>query len=188
MKIPVWLSKWSVNEGSSNLETQDVIEDWLCQLWPETLLDVGAGAGRYGLTAQELYKCGRLDYPIHTTAVEAWEPYINRNKLSTKYDEVLNIDVRELDNFAYDMVIFGDVLEHMSREDALELWDKVSKQAKHAIIAIPIIHHPQDVGVDGNQYERHVEEDWSVDLVLSSFKNIVSHEAYAVTGAFLAEF
>ena len=51
--------------------------------------------------------------------------------------------MRLIDDFDYDLVIFGDVLEHMTEEDAVKLWNKVSKQARAAIIAIPIIQYPQ---------------------------------------------
>jgi 2-polyprenyl-3-methyl-5-hydroxy-6-metoxy-1,4-benzoquinol methylase len=188
-----WANRWNnglmeLTSGASNVETQGTVESWLKQIWPETLLDIGAGAGRYGLTAQDMYTYGKVREKIHTTAVEVWAPYIDKYKLHTKYDEVINKDVRDIDNFKYDVVIFGDILEHLTKEDALAVWDKVSKQARFAIICIPIIHHPQGAGADGNEHERHLEEDWSVDSVLESFKGIVSHEAFEITGAFLAEF
>jgi hypothetical protein len=75
----------------------------------------------------------------------------------------------------------------MSEEDALKIWDKVSKMAKRAIISIPIIHYHQDA-INGNPYEVHVEEDWDASRVLSTFEGIVEYELFPVTGVFLAEF
>jgi hypothetical protein len=90
-------------------------------------------------------------------------------------------------SFEYDLVILGDILEHMSESDAINLWDKISKQAKYAIISIPIIHYHQDA-INGNPYEVHVEEDWTVERVLEKFSHIVEHKKFEVTGTFIAEF
>lgn len=148
---------------------------------PQSVLDVGAGAGKYG----KLLKS--IDRRIAVTAVEAWSPYVTEFNLQRIYDEVLVTDVRQLDEFSYDLVIFGDVLEHMSEEDALKLWEKVSQQAKYAIIAIPIIHYPQGA-TDGNPFQEHVDEDWSHERVLSSFSGIVDSNLTEVVGTYLAVF
>jgi hypothetical protein len=97
------------------------------------------------------------------------------------------MDVRDVTNFEYDLVILGDILEHMSESDAITLWDKISKQAKYAIISIPIIHYHQDA-INGNPYEVHVEEDWTVEKVLEKFSHIIEHKKFEVTGTFIAGF
>jgi hypothetical protein len=90
-------------------------------------------------------------------------------------------------NFEYDLVILGDILEHMSESDAVSLWDKISKEAKYAIISIPIIHYHQDA-INGNPYEVHVEEDWTMEKVLEKFKGITEYKKFEVTGTFIAKF
>lgn len=187
-----WFYQWSggkptVHSGISNVESQDIIEFWITQRWPETLLDIGAGAGRYGITAQHMYRTKQLTFPIHTTAVEVWEPYIKEHNLHKKYDEVICIDARDIENWDYDLVIFGDVLEHMSREDGIKIWNKAKEQARAAIISIPLGHHPQG-DIAGNQYECHVGDDWSVEDVLATFDGIVDYKVFEQVGAFLAEF
>ena len=75
----------------------------------------------------------------------------------------------------------------MSEAEAIKLWDKISKQAKHAIISIPIIHYHQDA-INGNPYEVHVEEDWNTEKVLEKFHSIIEHVEFPVTGVFVARF
>jgi hypothetical protein len=124
---------------------------------------------------------------VIVNAVEVWQPYIDQFDLVSRYDKLFAMDVRDMDNFAYDLVILGDILEHMSEEDAVSLWEKISKQAKHAMISIPIIHYHQDA-INGNPYEVHVEEDWTMERVLEKFSHIIEHKKFEVTGTFIAEF
>ena len=167
----------------SNPETKPWIAEHIAKIKPKTVLDVGAGKGLYlnllyGVLGKE---------NVHVTAVEVWEDYIQFFMLKMRYDVLIKKDVRKMNDFKYDLVILGDVLEHMSKEDAIELWDKISKQAKYAVISIPIIHHPQEA-VNGNPYEVHVKEDWSTQEVLDSFSGIVDHAKFSVCGAFIAKF
>lgn len=149
---------------------------------PRTILDCGTGSGIYSDIIKENFKDS-----IVLDGIEVWQPYIDEYSLKDKYNSLTKIDVRKHENFNYDLVIFGDILEHMSKEDALSLWGKVSKQAKYAIIAIPIIHYPQGSAF-GNPYEVHVKDDWTVQEVLDSFTNIIEYSAFDITAAFLAKF
>jgi hypothetical protein len=168
--------------GTSDYATKPIIGKWIRQVYPKTVLDVGPGQASFFYLMR-----GVMDFSVHLTAVEVWEPYISLYNLNEKYQVVINDDVRNLEHFNYDLVILGDVIEHMSEEDALKLWDKISKEAKYAIIALPIIHYPQGE-MGGNPYEVHVEEDWSTERVLAKFSHIIDHESYDITGAFLAKF
>lgn len=152
------------------------------QLNPSTVLDVGAGMGDY----LELIKTYMGD-EVKVDAIEVWQPYVEKYKLKERYDNLFVLDAREFNDFKYDLVICGDVLEHMSENDAVELWNKISKSAKNAIISIPIIYHPQDE-YDNNPYEVHVEENWNVEKVLNKFYGIYEHKKFDITGVFLAEF
>src|ERR1043165_2143927 len=101
-------------------------KDWSLERFeyhlPNTVTDVGPGEGTYA----------KLFRPVHEgvwwTAVEIYKPYIAKYKLkSTKtrrmYDEIHVEDVRESEGhlFYRDLVIFGDVLEHVERDDAVTL-------------------------------------------------------------------
>ena len=166
----------------SSYEGKDLSAHWIVDNNIKTILDVGVGAGTYSVILKEKnIKMDKID------GIEAWAPYVEEFDLANKYDNLFQVDAREWEDWNYDLVIFGDVLEHMSKEDALVLWDKVSKQAKHALISIPIIHYPQG-HEHGNPYEEHVKDDWSTIEVIQSFKGIKQYFPYNVVGIFWATF
>ena len=148
---------------------------------PKTVLDVGAGDAIYADLIRAFVPNVKID------GVEIWEPYFEMFGLTQKYTRMLNADIRILKEYDYDIVIFGDVLEHMPKEDAIEVWDRAAKQARWGIITIPIIHNPQEASY-GNPYEVHIKDDWSVEEVLESFSHIVEYERFPITGAFIAKF
>jgi hypothetical protein len=166
--------------GSSS-EGKDLSIDWIKSMQPNNILDVGVGYGVYSRLIRD------TELNVTIDGIEAWEPYIQAFDLNSIYDNLYNVDVRNWDNFNYDLVILGDVLEHMTKDEAIAIWDKVSKSAKYAIISIPIIHYPQNEP-GGNPYQEHIKEDWSTEEVLETFSNIVEHKSYSVVGVFLAKF
>lgn len=168
--------------GFSDPTNKPWTQEKIIELKPTTVLDVGAGQGVY----LDLIRQG-LGAGVIVNAVEVWQPYIDQFDLENRYDKIFAMDVRDLTNFAYDLVILGDVLEHMSEDSAVELWNRISQQARHAIISIPIIHYHQDA-INGNPYEIHVEEDWNTERVLKTFKGIIEHKEFPVTGVFIAKF
>ena len=145
------------------------------------VIDVGAGDG--GNVKRGRAATGELS---HWTGVEVWEPYVGRFGLTELYDEFLRADVRELAPFPEgDVVIFGDVLEHMTKQEAERVWERALKVCRWAILSLPVEHYPQGA-THGNPYERHVTEDWSVPEVIETFPGVVDHWTDGSTGRFLA--
>jgi len=167
--------------GTSHPESRPWSINKILSTNPEVVLDVGAGSGTYHDALKDSGYTGHID------ALEIWQPYVNKFGLEKKYRKVYTEDVRMFSDFNYDVVIFGDILEHMTKEQALSVWDKVSSQANYALIAIPIIHYHQGE-LDGNPYEEHVKDDWSHNEVLSSFTNIIDDWQGEVVGAYWADF
>jgi hypothetical protein len=144
-----------------------------------SVLDVGAGSGTW---AHALRAAG-YNGTIH--AVEVWAPYVREFRLSELYGLVHRGDVRNLHKntwSAYDVAIFGDVLEHMTKDEAVAVWNAAGRCA-HAAIAIPIVHYHQGA-LAGNPYEVHVKDDWSHDEVLATFPGITESQPFTVTGAY----
>lgn len=167
--------------GSAN-EGKEYAAQFIINNNIKTCLDVGPGWGTYSLLIKKYrYEIEQLD------CVEIWAPYVEKYNLRDLYDNVYIDDIRKWNNFNYDLIILGDVLEHMSKEDAVMVWDKVKSSAKHAIISIPIIHLPQGEW-DNNPFETHVKDDWSVSEVLDTFDGIKEHQVFPVVGVFLATF
>ncbi|MET8694705.1 class I SAM-dependent methyltransferase [Streptomyces bauhiniae] len=147
-------------------------KDWSLERFryhlPNTVCDVGPGEGTYA----------KLFRPVHEgvwwTGIEVHRPFVTKYKLkSTKtrrmYDEIHVQDVRESPAhlFHRDCVIAGDVLEHMPREDAVALLQRIaegpddSTGANHILISLPIVESIQGE-VDGNPHEAHLHQ-WDAD-------------------------
>jgi hypothetical protein len=132
---------------------------------PVDVLDIGPGVGTYAklLAGPQV---GRL------ICIEIFEPYVHTYRLREYYDEVIIGDARTTDFPDADIVILGDVAEHMSESDALALWDKASAAARVAVyLSIPIVPYPQG-HIEGNSHEEHVVDDWNHERVLAAFAGI----------------
>lgn len=165
--------------GTSHPETKPWVVERILEAEARTVLDVGAGAGNWLDALREHGFAGRVD------AVELWAPYIDRYHLRYRYHTVIEADVRRMraGQFApYDVVIFGDVLEHMTTEEAVECWS-AARTASHAAIAIPIVPYHQGA-LNGNPHERHVVEDWTDARVRATFPGITAWQTFTVTGAY----
>ena len=167
--------------GTSHPETKPFVLEKALRNKVKTIIDVGAGLGTYS----DYFR--RKNYRPIIDAVEVWEPYIVEFKLRNKYRKVYHEDVRNFSKFNHDLVIFGDVLEHMTPDEAFDVWMKASKGCKYGVICIPIIHYHQDA-INGNPYEVHVKDDWDHDQVMQTFPYVVDSFLGDVTGAYWAKF
>lgn len=142
----------------SAAEGKETVLAWYEEIRPRTVVDVGAGCGTYAevVRAHSPWK-GRW------AAIEAWEPYVGRFGLHGLYDTVVVADARQLVASFYraDLVIAGDVLEHMPRADAVRLLDRIRARATSLIVSIPVLHLDQGAVYD-NPHERHVDQ-WTAD-------------------------
>lgn len=141
---------------TSDQENKDVVVRWYKALRPRSVLDIGAGAGTYSKLIQDK---GRARW----IALEAWTPYIKRYKLADKYDQVIVADARYLDYglISADLVIAGDVLEHMNKDEAKRCIDRFKQHSKAVIISIPLLHLDQDAYM-GNWFEEH-KDHWGYE-------------------------
>lgn len=143
----------------------------------ETVLDVGAGSGTY----RDLFP----NLGIHWTALEIWQPYALKYNLMSKYDELIIDDVRTfefVDN--YDLCFLGDVLEHMTVEEAKAVFAKIRKHCKTVVVSIPLGHYPQEE-FEGNPYEAHVTDNWSHEDVIKTFGQPAEHHIDKEIGVYV---
>lgn len=167
--------------GSIRENDAFVIDTVMDKIRPDSLLDVGPGRGTYA----------DLLGPYCDTwifeAVEVWEPYVELFNLRDKYDHVCVNDIRDHVDFEYDLVIFGDVMEHMTLEEAKAVWSRCADQAKWGMISVPIIHYPQGAEY-GNPFEVHVQEHLTVEDIERHFGPFDYQEVYDVTATFFRRF
>jgi predicted TPR repeat methyltransferase len=142
----------------------------------KTVVDIGPGSGTYIKLIREDAKCC---VDANWIGIEIWKPYIEEFELERRYNQVLNQDVRTVDWAALnpDVVIAGDVLEHMTKEDAVALVDRILQVAKTLIVSIPIRHMPQDEHTYPNPHEAHIKDDWSHEEVVDTWGHYIK-ESY----------
>ena len=110
-----------------------------------TILDMGACDGKWKALLPE-YK--------NMDAVEVYEPNLKQLWL---YRETFHVDAREFQYDWYDLIIFGDIVEHMTPDEARQMLDYAKPRCRDMIIAVPFLYE-QDA-IYGNPYEVHVQDD-----------------------------
>ena len=121
------------------------------------IIDVGAGCGTYADALPDRI----MD------AVEIYEPYITKFKLLSKYNEVFNVNIRDFDCKGYDLMIMGDVLEHLSVFDAQTYLDYAYNVVDYIVIVVP---YQMKQGVyRGNGFERHLQDDLTEEVFLERY-------------------
>jgi hypothetical protein len=149
---------------------------------PESILDVGTGAGDWETLVRSIFS-----YEVKIDGVEIWKPYFDRYSLVEKYNEMFNRSAQEHQNYSYDLVIFGDVLEHMTIDDALLTFNKAKKQANYVLVSVPTINHPQGVHHQ-NPFETHLVDDYTVEKFIGIFGKPKKIKTFPVTSVFLYKF
>jgi hypothetical protein len=132
---------------------------------PVSVLDIGPGVGTYAKLLSEVPTS-------RVSGIEIYEPYVHTYRLNEYYDDITIGDARTVPFPEADVVIIGDVAEHMSEDEALQLWAKAGSAASQAVyLSIPVVHYPQGE-IEGNHHEVHVVDDWNHERVLASFDGI----------------
>src|SRR5688500_13775984 len=118
---------------SSNPETIPTIIEIAWRLSPRSVLDIGAGYGKYGVLFREyleLRHCdGGVDVNAHPRAdarktvridaVEGFPEYVGDLHRAT-YDEIHATNILDFlrHDWSYDLIFMGDVLEHIEKDIA----------------------------------------------------------------------
>ncbi|MBP6851651.1 MAG: hypothetical protein KA164_08620 [Rhodoferax sp.] len=107
---------------------------------PKTIVDIGAGAGKYGRIIRQIEKLCQLK--IHATAVEIDETYIRDYKLHEIYDDIISIDatqlLRQIPGIKGDMCILGDFIEHLPKSDGIDLLNYLLYRFSIVITVVPV--------------------------------------------------
>lgn len=125
-------------------------------------LDVGACDGKwFALLGDYLVMDG----------VEVWKPYIVRNDLTNKYKHLFESDIRSLEYGNYDLIIFGDIIEHLPVEDAQKVIAYAWTHCRDMIVAVPFLH--KQGAKNFNPYEVHVQDDLTPEIFEERFPGFV---------------
>lgn len=134
---------------------------------PSSVLDVGCGFGLWGFLCRMHLDVanGRIQPEMWQTridGIEYFEPYIQRHQRAL-YSSLRIGDVRDLANELepYDLIIAGDVIEHLDKDDGEVVLDQLYAKARSALMVnIPLgvgWEHPEAYG-NPNELHRSVWE------------------------------
>lgn len=126
------------------------------------ILDVGAGEGTY----YDLLG----DYFRNIDGVEIFRPNIDNYNLESKYSNVYNVDICDFRYEYYDVIIFGDVIEHLEVEKAQEVLKYAYNRCKEMIVAVPYCYE-QGIEED-NVYEIHKQADLTKENMLERYPEL----------------
>ncbi len=123
----------------SSSEGKEFFRDWLVHvakpLGFKTFLDVGCGAGTYGKIIREV-----MGRDVQIGAVEIFTEYIERHNLHEIYDKIITGDIRDLppQSIVVDLIIAGDVLEHLAMLESGEVVNRLRKRCRFLWAALPV--------------------------------------------------
>lgn len=113
------------------------------------ILDVGAGEGTYYNLLSDYFK--EID------GVEVFKPNIMNFNLKNKYHRIYNIDIKDFSYGKYDIIIFGDIIEHLEIKEAQDVLEYAYDRCKEMIVAVP---YELEQGIEeDNIYEIHKQAD-----------------------------
>jgi hypothetical protein len=137
------------------------------------ILDIGAGCGTYGTLLKGFFE--------YIDGVEVYEPYIKEFELDKIYNNIFCRDALDVNVHAYDYIIMGDIIEHMTYFEAKKLTTRIHALDKKMMVAIPYM-MPQGA-VGGNDYEIHRQDDLTHKIFLERYPmmhNLFKNEHYGV--------
>jgi hypothetical protein len=134
----------------------------------ESILDLGCGHNSHIRFCDAKYKVG----------VELFDRYIKESQEKGIHNKYIKSDVTKVDfePNSFDAIIMIDVLEHLKKEDALELIKKMNIWAKKKIIILTPNGFMHQENVDNNHLQDHLSG-WEFE----EFKKL-GFDVYGING------
>jgi hypothetical protein len=149
--------------GTSNWQQISFCVEALMRIEPKRVLDIGVGFGRWGVMTREFCdvwpgRVFRPEWQTHVEGVEAFPKNIDGYH-QYFYDQIHVGDLRALlPQFQqrFNLIIFGDVLEHFEKQDARKLLDWSTGLSDYVLVNIPLGEHWEQGEKYENPYEQHL--------------------------------
>jgi hypothetical protein len=108
---------------------------------PRVVVDIGPGMGKYGQIIKNIEV--ETNCTIHKICVEVdEEKIVKRFMLHDLYDEILHEDAANLPKrypmLTGDVVVAGDVIEHLTKSEGIDLIEYLQYRFKHILLIIPV--------------------------------------------------
>ncbi len=155
---------------SSYLHIEKIV-DLMVKTNPKSILDVGVGFGKWGCLAREYvegwcnFRYIPKDWKTRIDGIEIFEGY--RNAMWGVYDKIVIGDVRrvtlkpdwDIPDSGYDLVIMMDVLEHLPRQEGLEVLRQLCFMSKKIVFSYS---NNYQKDVCENEHEDHISQ-WEIE-------------------------
>lgn len=122
------------------------------------ILDVGFGSGIYGKLLRAFYY-GNID------GVDVYGENIHELSLEKIYDNIFIENILDFYFDFYDLIIMGDVLEHIELELAKKLLSSFIEDNKCSFIIVSIPFNYEQGELYGNPYEIHLQSEVDADYM-----------------------
>ncbi|OGC81720.1 MAG: hypothetical protein A2V81_00685, partial [Candidatus Abawacabacteria bacterium RBG_16_42_10] len=145
----------------------------IMEIRPRSILDLGAGFGKYGFLCREYLdvsqgRFSKSDWKIRIDGIEAFTPYVSelhRQIYDNLYLEDVFTAFARLEGETYDLALVVDLLEHFEKPRAYQFLEECQRLAKIVLLSVPISY--SQGAAFGNELERHRSQ-WSK----KDFKNL----------------
>jgi len=157
---------------TSNWQNIPFCVEALMMIEPMRALDVGVGFGRWGIIVREFCEVWfgralRKDWKIHLEGIEAFAESITDYHHSF-YDKIHVGDARKLLpallEQQWDVVIFGDVIEHFEKAEGVDAITRAIQSASYVLVNVPLGSAWSQAAKHGNPHERHLSQWTTEDL------------------------
>jgi len=126
----------------------NIVLDKIFSNTARSVIDFGAGEGKWGKALK-----GKMQI---VDGVEVWGSYILKYNLHNFYDTLYEADMRKFEfEKRYNIAILGDVLEHVSKDEAIGFLNKLKDNVDVIYLTIPVTVCIQDGEAIGNPFETH---------------------------------
>lgn len=155
-KINIMLLSWSEPIG------------WMIMRNPKSLLDLGCGPGKVMNMIKHRTKVG------NAVGIDIYMPFIEQCKIEGKFDELILSDINKINypSKSFDVVLANQVIEHLTKKDAMNLISKMEKIAKKQVIISTPIGEIEDPEHHGNKYQKHRSAFMPADFEQRGYKTI----------------
>ena len=135
------------------------------------ILDAGAGCGTYSVLLKEHFP--------NMDGLEIFAEYDKMFDLKSKYDNLFIADILEFDVSGYDYVILGDIIEHLSVENAQRLLNEINDRDILCMVGVPYMF---EQGPEfNNVHETHLQPDLTHEVFMERYPHMKlfwKNEAY----------
>jgi hypothetical protein len=169
--------------GTSNWQNISYNITLLRKINPQSILDIGVGFGRWGILFREFLEIWdnskyNGDWERTIDGVEIFPGYI-KDYHRFFYNNIFisdALDFLQSLNKTYDLINFGDVIEHLDKTKGEEAINIAIEKSRFVLITVPIGKHWQQEGTEENPHEEHRSIWYNRDFVKYKYHKIKCFE------------